>query len=286
MKLLEGKPLAEAIKEKLRKDIEDLKQRSCRELILASIKVGEDSSCEVYTRAQRKAAQDLGIRYQLYNLKEDASQAGLVSLIQSLNSDVSVGGIIVQVPLPGSMDHRKIIQSILPKKDIEGMHPENLGNILLDRAAILPCTPAAVMEIIASTGIDLYGKEAVVVGHSEIIGKPLGLMLLNKMATVTTCHIGTFEAERLRGHVRGAEVLVVAAGQAGLVKGDWIKEGAIVVDVGINKKGASIVGDVEFQGASRRASYITPVPGGVGPLTVAVLMRNFVEAVRLQCCRG
>jgi methylenetetrahydrofolate dehydrogenase (NADP+)/methenyltetrahydrofolate cyclohydrolase len=171
------------------------------------------------------------------------------------------------MPLPQHLDYKKISESISPKKDIEGMHP---------------CTPTAVMELLGSTGIDLYGKEVVVIGHSEIVGKPLTLLLLEKFATVTVCHIATSKAGKLAEHVRGAEVLIVAVGQAGLIKGDWIKDGAVVIDVGINRVADKIVGDVEFEGAEKRASYITPVPGGVGPLTVAILMRNLVEAAQAQ----
>jgi len=186
------------------------------------------------------------------------------------------------MPLPSQIDYKKISQFILPEKDVEGMNPENIGKILFGKAKILPCTPAAVMELIKETGVDLYGKEVVIVGHSEIVGKPLSLLLLDKFATVTVCHIGTSQAKKLDEHVRKAEILIVAVGKPCLIKGDWIKEGSIVIDVGINKVGDKIVGDVEFEEAKERASFITPVPGGVGPLTVVMLMRNLVEATKLQ----
>jgi methylenetetrahydrofolate dehydrogenase (NADP+)/methenyltetrahydrofolate cyclohydrolase len=162
------------------------------------------------------------------------------------------------------------------------MHPQNIGNIIFGRSKILPCTPAAVMELLNASGVDLYSKEVVVVGHSEIVGKPLALLLLDKFATVTVCHIGTSKAGKLQEHVAKAEVLIVAVGKAGLIKGEWVKEGAVVIDVGINRVADKIVGDVEFEAAEKRASYITPVPGGVGPLTVTMLMRNLVEAAKLQ----
>jgi methylenetetrahydrofolate dehydrogenase (NADP+)/methenyltetrahydrofolate cyclohydrolase len=184
--------------------------------------------------------------------------------------------------LPGQIDYKKISQFILPEKDVEGMHPANIGKIVFGKANILPCTPAAVMELLKEAGVDLYGKEVVIVGHSEIVGKPLALLLLEKFATVTVCHIGTSKAGKLEEHIMKAEVLIVAVGKAGLIKGEWIKEGAIVIDVGINRVGDKIVGDVEFETAEKRASYITPVPGGVGPLTVTMLMRNVVEAAKLQ----
>jgi methylenetetrahydrofolate dehydrogenase (NADP+)/methenyltetrahydrofolate cyclohydrolase len=206
----------------------------------------------------------------------------LIDFIQKLNADKSVHGIIIQMPLPAHIDYKKISQYILPEKDAEGMHPANIGKIVFGKAKILPCTAAAVMELLKETGVDLYGKEVVVVGHSEIVGKPLALLLLDKFATTTVCHIGTSKAGKLEEHVRKAEVLIVAVGKAGLIPGSWIKEGAIVIDVGINRIGDKIVGDVEFEAAQSKASYITPVPGGVGPLTVTMLMRNLVEAAKLQ----
>ena len=186
------------------------------------------------------------------------------------------------MPLPSQIDYKKISQFVRPEKDVEGMHPANIGKIVFGKATILPCTPAAVMELLKETGADLYGKEVVIVGHSEIVGKPLALLLLDKFATVTVAHIGTSKAGKLEEHVRRAEVLIVAVGKAGIIKGEWIKEGAIVIDVGINRVGDKIVGDVEFETAEKRASYITPVPGGVGPLTVTMLMRNLVQAPKLQ----
>ena len=277
-KLLEGKPIAQNLKEQIKQEIQDLKLRP----VLASIQVGENAGAEAYVRAQEKTAQNLGIEYQLYKLSQDTTENSLVGFIKKLNSDKSVNGIIIQMPLPSQIDYKKISQFILPEKDVEGIHPANIGKIVFAKAKILPCTPAAVMELLNSTGIDLYGKEVVIVGHSEIVGKPLSLLLLDKFATVTVCHIGTSQAGKLEEHVRKAEVLIVAVGKAGLIKGEWIKEGAIVIDVGINRVGDKIVGDVEFEEAQKRASWITPVPGGVGPLTVTMLMRNLVEAAKLQ----
>jgi len=268
-KLLEGKPIAEKIKEAIKQEVLSLKKK----LVLASIQIGENAGASAYVKSQQKAAESLGIEYRLDKLGQETSEKSLIEFIQRLNSDKSVNGIIIQMPLPSYIDYKKISRFILPEKDVEGMRPAN---------KILPCTPAAVMELLNSTGVDLYGKEVVVVGHSEIVGKPLALMLLDKFATVTVCHIGTSKAGKLEEHVRKAEVLIVAVGKAGLIKGEWIKQGAIVIDVGINRVGDKIVGDVEFEEAEKRASYITPVPGGVGPLTVTMLMRNLVEAAKLQ----
>lgn len=277
-KLLEGKYAAEKIRKELSLVMGSLKQPP----VLASILVGANPGAFAYVKSQEKAAQSLGIVYKLYQLAENISEDELIDFIFKLNEDKTVNGIITQAPLPEHIDYKKISALISPKKDVEGMNPVNMGKALFGRSRIAVCTATAVMELLDSTGIDLYGKEAVIVGHSDIVGKPLVLLLLEKFATVTICHIATSTAGRLEEHVRRAEVLIVAVGKPGLIKGEWIKEGAIVVDVGINYQGDKIVGDVEFEEAQKRASCITPVPGGVGPLTVAILMRNLVEATKLQ----
>ncbi|MDO8661990.1 MAG: bifunctional 5,10-methylenetetrahydrofolate dehydrogenase/5,10-methenyltetrahydrofolate cyclohydrolase [Candidatus Omnitrophota bacterium] len=276
--LLEGKPLAEKIKEEIKKQVVSLKVKP----VLASIMVGENAGAASYVKSQAKAAENLGIEYRLQTLPQDTTENALIDFIRKLNVDQSVNGMIIQMPLPAAIDYKKISQFISPEKDIEGMHPQNIGKLLFGKAKLIPCTAAAAMELINSSGIDLYGKEVVVVGHSEIVGKPLALLLLDKFATVTVSHIGTSKAGKLEEHVRRAEVLVVAVGKAGLIKGDWIKEGAVVIDVGINRVAEKIVGDVEFEAAEKRAAFITPVPGGVGPLTVTMLMRNLVEAAKAQ----
>ena len=277
-RLLEGRPVAERIKEEIRKQVQSLKNKP----VLASVMAGDNAGAAAYVKSQEKNAKDLGIDYRLHKLSHDATEDQLIEFIKKLNADKEINGIIIQMPLPPQIDYKKISQFILPEKDVEGMHPVNIGKILFGKAKILPCTAAAVMELLKETGLDLYGREIVIVGHSEIVGKPLSLLLLDKFATVTVCHIGTSKAGKLEEHVRKAEVLIVAAGKAGLIKGSWIKEGATVIDVGINRVGDKIVGDVEFETAQKRASCITPVPGGVGPLTVTMLMRNLVEAVKLQ----
>jgi len=275
-KLLEGKVIAERIKEQIKQQIQLLKNKP----VLASIQVGDNPGAESYVKSQAKAAENLGIVYQLHKLSADTSEAALIEFVRKLNSDNSVNGIIIQMPLPAQIDYKLASQFISPEKDVEGMHPDNIGKILFGKAAILPCTPAAIMELLKETAIDLYGKEVVIVGHSEIVGKPLALLLLEKFSTVTVCHIGTSKAGKLEEHVRRAEVLIVAVGKANLIKGDWVKDGAVVIDVGINRVEGKIVGDVEFIRAQERAAYITPVPGGVGPLTVTMLMRNLVEAAK------
>ncbi|MBU4345969.1 MAG: bifunctional 5,10-methylenetetrahydrofolate dehydrogenase/5,10-methenyltetrahydrofolate cyclohydrolase [Candidatus Omnitrophica bacterium] len=277
-RLLEGKPIAEKIKEEVRRQAQSLKNKP----ILASIQAGENAGAAAYVKSQQKIAFDLGLDYQLHKLGQDTTESVLIEFIKKLNADKSINGIIIQMPLPGQIDYKKISQFILPEKDVEAIHPANIGKIIFGETKMLPCTPAAVMELLKETGVDLYGKEVVVVGHSEIVGKPLALLLLDKFATVTVCHIGTSKAGKLEEHVKKAEILIVAVGKAGLIKGEWVKEGAIVIDVGINRVEGKIVGDVEFEAAEKRASWITPVPGGVGPLTVTMLMRNLVEAAKLQ----
>jgi len=277
-KLLEGNPVAEKIKREITLAVQGLRQAP----VLASILVGDNPGAAAYVKSQEKTAQELGIVYELHKLAGNIPEDELINFIIKLNDDAAVNGIVVQMPLPQQINYKKISEFISSNKDIEGMHPANMGKLFFGQARIAACTATAVMELLNSTGIDLYGKEAVIVGHSEIVGKPLAMLLLEKFATVTICHIGTSKAGKLKEHVEKAELLIVAVGQAGLIKGEWIKKGAIVVDVGINRVNDAIVGDVEFDAAEKRASYITPVPGGVGPLTVAILMRNLVEATRLQ----
>jgi methylenetetrahydrofolate dehydrogenase (NADP+)/methenyltetrahydrofolate cyclohydrolase len=280
--LLEGKPIADKIKGDIKAEIERLKAQYGKAPRLATLQIGENASSAVYVKNQKKAAESLGLEYDLKTLPEDTPQAEAERLIKDLNNDAAVTAIIIQLPVPKGIDAKKLVGMISPDKDAEGMHPANLGKILLGKFAIGPCTAMAVMELLEASKVNLYGKEAVVVGHSEIVGKPLALMLLNKFVTTTVCQIATGERGILPEHVKRAEILVVAVGKAGIVKGEWIKEGAIVIDVGINRVGKKIVGDVEFEAASARASQITPVPGGVGPLTTTILMRNTVELFKSQ----
>jgi len=219
-KLLEGKPLAGKIKDEIKKEIASLRDKP----VLASIQVTDNPGAQAYVNQQKKTAEGLGIVYQLHKLAQDTSETSLIEFIHKLNSDKSVNGIIIQMPMPAQIDYKKISQFIVPEKDAEGMHPANIGNIVFAKARILPCTAAAVMELLKETGVDSYGKEAVVVGHSEIVGKPLALLLLDKFATVTVCHIGTSKAGKLEEHVRIAEVLIVAVGKAGLIKASGLNK--------------------------------------------------------------
>ncbi len=282
-RLLEGKLLAADIKAGIKSGVESLRARYNVSPKLVSIQVGENPASAVYIRSQKKNAEGLGIEYRLERLDEGSPRQALIEAIDKLNKDRTVNGIMVQMPLPPQIEAGFISRYISPLKDIEAMHPQNMGEIVFGNAKVLPCTAAACMELLNSIdSLDLYGKEAVIVGHSEIVGKPLALLLLNKFVTTTVCHIATGERGSLPEFVKKAEILIVAVGRAGLIKGEWIKEGAIVIDVGINRVDGRLIGDVEFEKAQERASYITPVPGGVGPLTVAMLMKNLVEAFKLQ----
>lgn len=279
--IIDGKRIAGKIKEKLTKEIEELKKQGIIPS-LAAIQVGDDPGTRVYVRAQQKSCEKIGLRYELHQFKEDVSQKELRDFIARLNEDTEVSGIILQMPLPRQLDSRILQGTINPEKDAEGVSPVNMGMVVYGKPLLAPCTAIAVMELINSVGVKLYGKEAVVVGHSDIVGKPTALLLLDKFVTTSVCHIATGERGVLPQHVARGEILIVAVGKANLVKGEWVKEGAIVIDVGINRVEGKIVGDVEFEVAKERASYITPVPGGVGAVTTAMLLRNSVKAAKLQ----
>ena len=280
-KILDGKIIAGEIKENLKKEIESLRKKGISPKLVA-VQVGDNSASAVYTRAQQRNCEKLGIKYELQSLEQNLSESEVVEHIQQLNQDKEISGIILQLPFPPGIDTVKIQSLISPDKDVEGVNPLNMGLLLYGKPKIVPCTAAAIMKLIEVTGINLYGKEVEMVGHSNIVGKPTSLLLLNKFATISICHIATGERGSLPKYVRKAEVLIVAVGKAHLIKGDWIREGAIVIDVGINRVEGKILGDVEFERAKERASWITPVPGGVGPLTTAMLLKNTVLAAQLQ----
>lgn len=280
--LLEGKVIASQIKEEIKNDLKVILQEFGNVPTLLSIQVGEDQGSTMYIKSQMKVAQELGINYILKKYDLNISENDLISHIKNFNTDTNISGIILQMPLPKHINAKKMVNAIAPIKDAEGMHPENLGRLLLGDTTLAPCTAMSSLLLIEATKENIYGKEVVIVGHSDIVGKPLTLMLLNKFATTTTCHIATSERGLLEEHIKKAEILIVAAGKAALVKGNWIKEGAVVIDVGINRVEGKVVGDVEFDEAVKKAKFITPVPGGVGAVTVAILMKNVVNAYKLQ----
>ena len=279
--IVDGKRIAGEIKERLIKEIEELKKQGITPS-LSAIQVGDDPGTGVYVRAQQRSCEKIGLGYELHQFKKDVSQKELRDFIARLNEDTGVSGIILQMPLPSQLDGRILQGMVDPKKDAEGVSPVNMGMVVYGKPLLAPCTAMAVMELINSVGVKLYGKEAVVVGHSDIVGKPTALLLLDKFVTTSVCHIATGERGTLPQYVSQAEILIVAVGKANLVKGEWVKEGAIVIDVGINRVEGKIVGDVEFEVAKERASHITPVPGGVGAVTTAMLLKNCVQAAKLQ----
>jgi methylenetetrahydrofolate dehydrogenase (NADP+)/methenyltetrahydrofolate cyclohydrolase len=265
-RLLNGKALADKIKAQLKREVAAIRKRYGRVPSLSMIQIGSNKAAAVYINSQERAARQIGIDYKVVKLGKSVSQETLIRRIGRLNKDRRTTAIMLEMPLPKTLDLKRVLYSIDPGKNAEKINP----------------TASAAMELITSTGISLFGREAVVVGHGELVGKPIAMSLLDKLATVTICHIGTAKRGNLRAHIGRAEILVVAVGKPNVVKGGWIKRGAVVVDVGINKVGDRIVGDVEFELARRRAGFITPVPGGVGPLTVVMSMRSCVELFKEQ----
>ncbi len=280
-RIIDGKMIAGRIKENLSKEIQELRDNGV-EAKLVAVQAGENPASAVYVKQQKKSCENAGISYQLRELPGDVAEADLIESIEALNRDETVTGIILQLPVPEGIDLGRLRSSIDPSKDVEGVTPENMGMIVYGKPRLIPCTALAVKEIIESTGVDLYGKEAVMVGHSDIVGKPVSLLLVDKFATVSMCHVGTSKAGMLEQHVKRADILIVAVGKANLIPGSWVKKGAIVVDVGINRVEGKIVGDVDFESAAENAGFITPVPGGVGPVTTAILLRNVVEAAKCR----
>jgi methylenetetrahydrofolate dehydrogenase (NADP+) / methenyltetrahydrofolate cyclohydrolase len=280
--ILDGQSKANEIKHDLKEQIAFLKKSSGKMPNLVALQIGDGTPFSVYVNSQKKTAEKLGIEYSLIKLPGHCTQDCLLDNIISLNEDKDVTGIILQSPLPEGFDIVRISSFISSDKDVEGVNPENKGKLLLNSYNVVPPTASAVMELIKLSGIALKGKEAVIIGHSGIVGKPLAMLLLDQLCTVTVCHIETYNRGKLVEHIKRAEVLIVSAGRPNLVKGGWVKEGAVVIDVGINRVGDRITGDVEFDKAFLRASYISPVPGGVGPLTTTILMRNCFELFKNQ----
>jgi methylenetetrahydrofolate dehydrogenase (NADP+)/methenyltetrahydrofolate cyclohydrolase len=280
--VVEGKAIAQRVQEALKNEIPKLFQQTGRRPVLVSVYVGSHAAIEVYIRSQNRAARELGIEYRWYHLPDTAEEREVLRRIDQLNQDPEVTGIILQLPLPAHLRRSVLVNAIDPLKDVDGTHPENVGAALIGEMRVGSCTALAVMQLLEATAIAMEGKEAVIVGHSELVGKPVSLMLLDRLTTVTICHIATARRGRLADHVRRAEILVVAVGSPEVIKGEWVQPGAVVIDVGINQVGKRIVGDVEFPTAQERAAFITPVPGGVGPVTVSMLMQNTVKAFKAQ----
>ncbi|MDD3088389.1 MAG: bifunctional 5,10-methylenetetrahydrofolate dehydrogenase/5,10-methenyltetrahydrofolate cyclohydrolase [Candidatus Omnitrophica bacterium] len=279
---VDGKEIARHLNDSIREKVSALSVSAGRPPRLVSLCVGHNEEAQIYVKMQEKAAEKVGIAFERRVLDAGLCEKELLGEIDSLNADTSVTAVIVQKPLPFGIEHDRVVEALHPEKDAEGLHPYNLGRIFRREADIVPCTPGAVMRILREHHVELYGKEVVLVGHSAIVGKPLSMMMLNESATTTVCHIGTAEKGDIISHSRKADILVVAVGRPWMVTGDWVKRGAVVIDVGINKQDGAIVGDVLFPEVEKKASLITPVPGGVGPITVSILMRNVLRAYRSQ----
>ena len=277
-KIIDGKALAQSIKENIALEVAALKEKGVTPG-LAVILVGDDPASKVYVNNKKKACAQVGIYSEEYLLPADTDEKTLLDLIAKLNADKNISGVLLQAPIPPHLDYRKISETISPDKDVDAFHPYNVGKIMIGDFDFVPCTPAGVIELIKSTGTEIAGKNCVVIGRSNIVGKPQAMLLLKENGTVTVCHSKTKD---IASFTRNADSLVVAVGKAGFVNGDMIKPGAVVIDVGMNRNAeGKLCGDVDFASAEPVAAYITPVPGGVGPMTVTMLLKNTVKAAKL-----
>lgn len=275
-RIIDGKAIAASIRSTVKQGVDKRLENGLRAPCLAVVLVGEDSASKIYVGSKRRACDEVGFKSRAYDLPVTVSQTSLESLIDELNEDKEVDGILVQLPLPAGLDATRIIEKIVPHKDVDGFHPYNIGRLAQRIPVLRPCTPWGVMKLLEHTGHDLHGKHAVIVGASNIVGRPMSLELLIGGATTTVCHRFTKD---LQQHVERADIVIVAVGKAKFIPGEWVKEGTIVIDVGINRLAdGSLCGDVDYEIASQKASWITPVPGGVGPMTVACLMENTLFA--------
>jgi len=278
--IIDGKEIAGELRHKIKERVRGLKLKNIVPG-LSVILVGDDPASQVYVRNKERACEELGIRSKTFKLPQETSQAEVIDLIKKLNNDPEIHGILVQLPVPKQIDPDAVIEAIDPAKDVDGLHPVNMGRLIRGQQCLKPCTPHGCMVMIKRTGIDIKGKKAVVVGRSNIVGKPVSVMLLQENATVTVCHSKTVNLEK---ETREADILVVAVGRPEFIKGDMVKPGAVVIDVGINRlDNRKLVGDVDFESVSKKAGWITPVPGGVGPMTITMLMHNTVEAAERLC---
>ena len=274
--IIDGKAIAAELRQGIKARVDKRTSEGKRAPGLAVVLVGADPASQVYVGSKRRACAEVGFLSLAYDLPADTPQDKLLALIDELNANPEVDGILVQLPLPGHIASEAIIERIHPDKDVDGFHPYSIGRLALRHPILRPCTPRGVMTLLQSTGVDIKGMDAVIVGASNIVGRPMGLELLLAGCTVTTCHRFTKDLE---SHVRRADLLVVAVGKRGIVNAEWIKPGAIVIDVAMNRdENGKLVGDVDFEAASQRAGWITPVPGGVGPMTVATLLQNTADA--------
>ncbi|MCL6581209.1 MAG: bifunctional methylenetetrahydrofolate dehydrogenase/methenyltetrahydrofolate cyclohydrolase FolD [Firmicutes bacterium] len=274
--IIDGKQVSASIRAELAKRVEELKAQHGLTPGIGVILVGDDPASQSYVKSKEKTAHELGFHSETLRVPAETSEAEVLRMVEDFNRDPKIHGILVQLPLPPHIDENKVLYAIDPKKDVDGFHPVNIGRLHIGEDCFVPCTPAGIIELLDRTGVDLKGKNAVVVGRSNIVGKPVAMLLLGRHATVTICHSRTRD---LAAECRRADVLVAAVGKARLITGDMIKPGAVVIDVGVNRvEGGKLVGDVDFDSAVQVASAITPVPGGVGPMTICMLMKNTVLA--------
>jgi methylenetetrahydrofolate dehydrogenase (NADP+)/methenyltetrahydrofolate cyclohydrolase len=277
-KIIDGKKMAQEIRNEVKLGTEKLAKEKGTRPKLSVILVGEDNASQIYVHNKEKACAEAGIETETHRLPASYKENQLIDLIRKLNADPRVHGILVQLPLPKGLDEKNILINVSPQKDVDGIHIENLGRLFAGQEPYFyPCTPSGIMELILSTGIEIKGREAVVVGRSNIVGKPTSILLLDQHATVTICHSRT---QNLGAVTKRADILVAAIGRAKMITGDMIKAGAVVIDVGMNRLETGLVGDVDFEGAKEVASYITPVPGGVGPMTIAMLLKNTLTSAK------
>jgi methylenetetrahydrofolate dehydrogenase (NADP+)/methenyltetrahydrofolate cyclohydrolase len=278
--LIDGKKVSQHIREEVAREVEKLRNETGTTPGLAAVLVGDNPASEIYVRNKRKACEQVGIYSEEYKLSNETTQDELLSLIDKLNNDKKIHGILVQLPLPEQIDSTKILRSVSPSKDVDGFHPENVGLLVEGNPRFISCTPNGIMKMLDFYNIEIKGKEAVVVGRSNIVGKPTAILLLHRHATVTICHSRT---ARLDEVARRADILVAAIGRPNFITEDMVKEGAVVIDVGINRnKDGKLIGDVDFEKVKGKASYITPVPGGVGPMTIAMLLWNTLESAKMR----
>ncbi len=279
MQIIDGKKVSAEVKAQVAKETEELKQQGITPG-LAVVIVGDDPASRVYVNNKKKACEVVGFKSEEYALPAETTQEELLALVNTLNNKKDINGILVQLPLPKHLDEKEVIEAINPIKDVDAFHATNVGKIMIGDYDFLPCTPAGVMEMLASYNIDVNGKNCVVIGRSNIVGKPMAMLLLHKNGTVTICHSRT---QNLKEVCTGADILVAAVGIPKFVKADMVKEGAVVIDVGMDRdENGKLCGDVDFENVKDKTSYITPVPGGVGPMTIAMLMKNTIKACRLQ----
>ena len=277
MVLIDGKKVSAEVRVCLAKEAKELKEKTGRVPGLATVLVGDDPASAVYVRNKNKICRELGFKSFEQKLSLDTSEAKLLKLIKELNSNNDIHGILVQLPLPNQIDSEKILQAIDPNKDVDGFHPINVGKLVVGNALLTPCTPSGIIKLLDHYEIDISGKHAVVLGRSNIVGKPVSMLLLQRNATITICHSRTKNLEEI---TRSADILVAAIGRANFVTENMVRKGAIVIDVGINRVDGKLTGDINFETVSKKASYITPVPGGVGPMTIALLMENTLKAFK------